>query len=241
MPTRSRSRLNRNVEKKTKRNLFLSVVGILVVLFLLVKFGVPALINFSLFLAQGKDQQLAKQAANNQSILLPPTLDNPFSATNSATITVTGSAAANESIELFVNNDLVDTKSTEKDGSFAFQNVPLTSGGNTIKAKAKASNKETDFSNILSVTYRNNPPALSVDSPFDGQTFSGGSQQNLLVKGKTDASATVTVNGFWANTDSSGNYTYTLHLQNGDNQIKVIATDNAGNTAEKDVKVTFNQ
>lgn len=241
MPTRSRSRLNKNLEKKTKRNLFFSVVGIIVVLFLLIKFGVPALINFSLFLSQGKDQQAATEAANSQSILLPPTLDNPFSATNSATITVTGSAAANESIELFVNSQLIDTKSTEKDGSFAFEGVPLTAGGNTIKAKAKANNKETDFSNILSITYRNNPPALSVDSPFDGQTLSGGSQQNLIVKGKTDTDATVTVNGFWATADSSGNYSYTLHLQNGDNQIKVIATDNAGNSAEKDVKVTFNQ
>lgn len=236
----SKSRLNRNLEKRTKKRLVLSLVGIFIVLFVLIKFGIPALINFSLFLAQGKDAQLAKQAQNNSSILLPPTLDDPFSATNSATISVTGTAASKEKIELFVNDNLVDTVDTKDDGSFSFNNVALTTGGNTIKAKAKANNKETDFSNILSITYRNNPPSLTVDAPMDGQTFSGGGQQTQVVKGKTDPNVKVTVNGFWAVTDSSGNYSYSLSLQNGDNQIKIIAQDPAGNQAEKDIKVSFN-
>lgn len=237
----TKSRLNRNLEKRTKKRLYLSVLGIIVVLFLLVKFGIPGLINFSLFLANGKDAQLA-QKANNQSIILPPTLIQSFSATNSAQINVNGSGAPKQQIELFVNNNLTDTTSTKDDGSFSFDNITITSGGNTIKAKAKADNKESDFSNTLSITFANKAPSLSIDSPSDGQTFSGGSQQDVTIKGKTDnGDIRVTVNGFWAISDSNGNYSYSLHLQSGDNHINVVAQDQAGNQTQKSITIHFNQ
>lgn len=238
----NKSRLNKTLEKRTKKRLFLSIIGIIIILVVVVKFGIPALINFSLFLANGKDQELAKKVQNSQTVLFPPTLNQSFTATNSATISVTGNAAPKQEIELFVNNSLFDTTKSKDDGSFSFDKVTITSGGNTIKAKAKADNKESDFSNSLSITYANKAPSLTVDSPSDGQTFSGGSQQDVTVKGKTDNSdIKVTVNGFWAIIDSNGNYSYSLHLQNGDNQIKVIAQDQAGNQTEKDLTVHFNQ
>lgn len=239
-----KSRLNRTLEKKTKKNLYLSLVGIVVVLFLLIKFGIPALINFSLFLANGKDAQLAAKFQNNQQILIPPILTQSFSATNSASITVSGSAQPKEKVELFVNNSLIDITDTKDDGTFSFSNVTLNSGNNSITAKAKANNKESAVSNILNISYANKAPSLTVDSPSDGQTFSGGSQQDIVVKGKTDTGngdIRVTVNGFWAIVDANGNYTYTLHLNGGDNHITVIAQDSAGNQTQKDLTVHFNQ
>lgn len=239
----TKSRLSKNVEKKTMHRLWLSLIGIVVVLFLLIKFGIPALINFSLFLANSKDSAITKeQKANNPTVVLPPTLIQSFSATNSAQITVSGSAQANEQIELFVNNNLFDITNTKNDGSFTFTGVNLSSGQNNITAKAKVANKESDFSNTLSISYANKAPSLTIATPSDGQTFSGGSQQNLVVSGKTDnGDVRVTVNGFWAIVDASGNYSYTLTLQNGGNPIKVIAEDSAGNQTEKDINVTFNQ
>ncbi len=237
-----KSRLNRTLEKKTKKNLYLSLVGIVIVLFLLIKYGIPSLINFSLFLANGKDQQLAAKITQNQQILLPPILTQSFTATNSAMITVNGSATPKQKVELFVNNNLTDITDTKDDGSFSFTSVTLNSGSNTITAKAKSNNKESDFSNSLTISYANKAPSLSVDSPSDGQTFSGGSQQDVTVKGKTDSGdIRVTVNGFWAIVNANGNYSYSLHLQNGSNSIKVIAQDSAGNQTEKDLNVNFNQ
>ncbi len=237
-----KSRLNRTLEKKTKKNLYLSLAGIIIILFLLVKFGIPALINFSLFLAQGKDQQIAAQKAQNQQLVFPPVLTQSFTATNSAQITISGSASPKEKVELFVNNNLTDIVDTKDDGSFHFNNVTLNSGSNTISAKAKLSNKESDFSNALTISYTNKAPSLTVDSPNDGQTFSGSSQQEVTVKGKTDnGDIRITVNGFWAIVDGSGNYSYTLHLQNGSNHISVVAQDSAGNQTQKDFNINFNQ
>lgn len=238
-----KSRLSKNLEKRTKKRLYISIIGIIVILFVLIRFGIPALINVSLFLANGKDQQLAQKAQNDQAIVFPPTLIQSFTATNSATISVSGTASPKQEVELFVNNELSGTTNVKDDGSFTFNNITITSGGNIIKAKAKAkaNNKESDFSNTLSITYTNKAPSLTIDSPQDNQTFSGGSQQDVTVKGKTDPDVKVTVNGFWAITDSSGDYSYSLHLQNGDNPVKVVAQDAAGNQSEKDITIHFNQ
>lgn len=244
MANTNRSRLNRTLEKKTKYHMYLYLLGIVVILFVLIKFGVPALINFSLFLAHGKDQAAQTTASSSQSpmILTPPTLSQTFSATNSATITVSGTAAPKQKVELYVNNNLSDIVDTKNDGSFTFKEVTLISGQNTIEAKAKVDNKESDFSEPLTISYEKSAPSLTIDSPQDNQTFSGSNQQDITVRGKTDNNNIhVTVNGFWATLDANGNYSYTLHLQNGSNQIKVIAQDEAGNQTEKDVTVNFNQ
>lgn len=236
-----RSRLSSTIEKKSKKQLYLSVVGIVVILFLLIKFGVPALINFSLFL--GGFHTSSTGTTNNQtnsSPVLPPTLNQTFTATNSATISVSGTGVAKESIELFVNSELVSTQNTKDDGTFNFSNVALTDGINSIKARAKQSNKESNFSDPIQITFSNKQPTLTVDSPSDGESFSGGNN-TITVSGKTDPDDKVTVNGFWAIVDDKGVYSYNLRLQNGDNQIKVIATDNAGNITEKDLKVNYSQ
>ena len=49
------------------------------------------------------------------------------------------------------------------------------------------------------------------------------------------------MNEFWAIVDAGGNFSYTLPLQNGENTIKVVATDEAGNKTEYEVKVTYSE
>jgi bacillopeptidase F len=85
---------------------------------------------------------------------------------------------------------------------------------------------------------------LDVSSPSDGQGFNKNqvnTGNTINVAGKTDQGVSVTVNGFWAVVDDNNNFSYTLPLQNGDNQIKIVAVDLAGNKTEKDLKVNFSQ
>ena len=88
------------------------------------------------------------------------------------------------------------------------------------------------------VSYVKGTPKLTLTSPSDGQTFSKDSNK-ATIAGQTDPTDRVTVNGYWAIVDSKGNFTYALPLQNGDNQLKIIATDDAGNTTEVDKKVIY--
>lgn len=235
-----RSRLSRTSEKRTKKQLYLSVAGIIIVLFVLVKFGIPALVNFSLFLSTFNNSQSASPSQSAKEVILAPILNQDFTATNSASITINGTGAAKETIQLYVNDAMVDTTTVRDDGSFSFKDINLTQQQNTIKARAKKDTKLSDFSDPLLISYIQKAPNLSLDSPSDGQSFPH-DQSNIAVKGKTDPDVRVTVNDFWAIVDNTGNYSYSLHLQNGDNQIHVVATDAAGNKTEKQIKVTYSQ
>jgi hypothetical protein len=230
-----RSRLSKRLEQKTKKNLALSVFGIIVIIVLVFKFGIPALANISLFLSGSQNKN--ETNIQNPSFIAPPVLDSFPEATSSADIIISGIASKKQTVDLYINDDLIDTLKAEDDGKFLFKET-IKPGENTIKAKAIVDNKESDFSNIITTSYKSAPPSLTVSSPSNDQSFP--KDQNVAeVKGTTDADVKVTVNGFWAITDDNGNYRYSLPLQNGENKIKVIATDIAGNKNELELKVTY--
>lgn len=226
------------MERKTKKNLILSVLGIILVLLLVFKFGLPLLINLSLFLS-GSKGSLEQSESKNPSFIAPPIFNSTSTATSSARIAISGVASKDQTISLYVNTDLVDEAKTEDDGSFSFEPT-LRPGENTIKAKAIMKDKESEFSQTITIIFKSAPPSLNIKAPTDGQSF--GSDQNIAdVQGSTDPDVKITVNGFWAITDSDGSFSYSLPLQNGENKIKITATDIAENKTEKEIKVTFSQ
>lgn len=235
----TRSRLRNSLEKQTKRNLYLSLFGIVVIIGLVITFGMPLLINYSLFMEKLKDGQDTEASTNSKVYVAPPILDQTFSATNSATLTISGTAQAKQAIKLYLNDELVEKIKTEDNGTFTFKTITLTDGENSIKAKALVEKSESNFSNELTIIYKNHAPSLTIDSPADNQIVSGDNNK-VTVRGKTDTEVKVTVNGFWAIVSESGQYTYDLTLQNGDNQVKVQAIDQAGNKAEAERKVIYN-
>lgn len=231
-----RSRLSKNTEKNTKKTISLSILGIIIVLFLLFKFGIGLIINFSLFLSGPKDQQgLISQ--NTVNYIAPPLLNPLPTATNSAHLIISGKSAKEITIELFINDEKVDEEISDNNGNFSFSQN-LKSGDNQIKARALYKDKKSDFSNTLNITYSNSAPNLEINSPQDGQQFKK-DQNSVNVTGKTDQGVFITVNGFWAVIGDNNNFSYVLPLQNGDNDIKIVATDQAGNNTEKNIKVNY--
>ena len=235
------SRLSKTTERKTKKQLYVSLFGIAAVIFVLFKFGIPALTNLSLFLSNFSNSSStpSNQTVTN-AVINPPVLNQPFTATNSATISVSGQSLPKQTIQLFVNSAQVGSTTTNTDGTFNFSEVNLTQQQNTIQVKAEVQGKTSDFSDSWTVSLLQKAPSLTIDSPHDGDTFDS-SHPTVTVSGKTDPNAKVTVNGFWAIVDASGNYSYTLSLQNGDNKITVVATDAAGNSATQSITVHHSQ
>lgn len=230
-----RSRLSKRMEQKTKKNLALSVLGIVLIVLLVFKFGIPLLVNLSLFLSGSHNKEETR--IQNSSFIAPPVLDSFPQATASANIIISGVASKKQTVNLYINDDLTDTAKAGDDGRFSFKET-IRPGENTIKAKAVVNEKESDFSNAVITAFKNASPSLSVSSPADGQSFS--KDQNIVeIKGTTDIDVKVTVNGFWAITDDSGNFSYSLPIQNGENKIKIISVDIAGNKTEKEIKVNY--
>lgn len=235
---KSRSRIRNYQNRKAKRNIFLSIVGIITLFILILIFGIPFLINLSLFVEKKIDAKNTN-SNNTAAYIAPPQIDISYTATNSGIIMVNGSGQEDQTVYLYVNNEKIADQKINSDLSFSFDGVRLNEGNNEIYTKAKVDNKSSNESNIVHINYIKDPPEISIDSPADGQGFNGGNDRMITVSGKTREGAKVTVNGFWAVMQPDGSFRYNLNLQDGENQINIVAEDEASNRSEKNIKVTY--
>lgn len=233
-----RSRIKNSKNQQAKRNIFLSAAGMVVLLVLIVIFGIPFLVNLSLFVEKKVDGDSA-DSTNATAYIAPPQLDISYSATNSGVITVGGSGQEEQTVSLYVNNEKVAEEKLSDELSFAFDGIRLKDGDNEVFAKAKVGKKSSNESDIIHINYIKDAPEISIDSPADGQGFNGGDNRTITVSGKTREGAKVTVNGFWAVMQPDGSFRHRLNLQDGENQIKITAEDEATNKSEKNIKVTY--
>ncbi len=237
----AQSRLARRSIKQSKHQLYVSLIGIVIVIFLAINFG-PVFIGVS----GGLIDKIAGKTGQNAAIksdaqIQPPTLDPLPEATPSAHIDVTGKTDYPEGrVELYVNDSLADEKDVDSSQAFQFEHVLLHEGNNTLKTRMIVNDKKSDFSDSENVSYSKSAPKLDVSFPTDKQTFTKADQQ-ITITGSTDPENSVTVNGFVAIVDSQGNFSYDYHLNTGDNKLAIIATGASGATTEKDITVSYSE
>jgi hypothetical protein len=233
--TMTRSRLKTH----TKNNLILLALGAVALVVFLLFFGPQLLINLSLLVGDMRDEQetITEENEKGQVFIPQPIINTPVKATKESAVDLKGAAQNARTVELFVNDSLVD-KETVNDDGFSFTKVPLKAGDNHIKARAIDGKNKSAFSESVRVVYREKAPELEIETPRDGDAFSGG-VSILKVKGKTEPYAKVTVNGARAIIDDTGTFRYDYRMQGGDNKLMVITTDEADNKTEKEVKFTY--
>jgi hypothetical protein len=234
----NRSRIAKTLENSSKKTLVLSLLGIILIIALLAIFGIPLIQKFA-ELTSREDKTESTQEEETV-ILLPPFFDPTFEATNSAEISLSGTAEEGDSIKLYANGKLADEVEIDKDNTFIFKNVELREGKNTFKAKVLHDTDESKFSEPLTITYRKEAPKLSIDYPSEGQGIGNKDGDRLQIEGSTDPDANVTINGFQAVVDDEGKFKYVLSIKGGENSLKAIATDEAGNKTEIERKFTYN-
>ena len=111
------------------------------------------------------------------------------------------------------------------DGSFSFP-VSLVEGQNrfTLHALDRAGNSN---SSLLSLTLDITPPQLVLQTPLDRLLTN---LSSVLVSGLTDLDATLVLNGNPLTKDAAGLFFLDFDLQPGANEIRVTASDAAGNS-----------
>lgn len=234
------SRVKTNLKKKAYHNIALVVLGIIAIIVLLVFFGTKLLIGFSLLAEHGNgDDSTAKTQQKNQYVA-PPTFNPIVEATNSATIAVSGKGTADQTVKLYINGNLVDDITVQDDNNFNFSSVHLNDGQNTIKAiTLTKDNTKSDYSNELTIAYIHNPPELTINQPQDGQGFNKNAGP-VSIQGQTDPGAQVTINDAIAIVDDQGKFNYLYNLKDGDNGLKIVATDKAHNQTTKELHIHTN-
>lgn len=235
-----RSRLSKKSQRKSTQTLVLSVLGIAAVLFLLFRYGIPLISDASFLFGRVTSTSKTNDSKQNKDndYVPSPNLDSLPKATKEQGVKVTGTSLSGSKVQLYLNGNKDDEIDVDNDGSFEFD-VQLSEGENIIKAKAIKGKNESEFSDSIAIVYKKEGADLNIDSPSDGAELSG--VNPIEVRGKTDVDSTVLVNDFQAIIDEKGNWSYFLTLKNGDNEIKVVTIDLAGNKTEKTIKVKYSQ
>lgn len=233
------SRFSRRSEKQNKKQLYASLIGIVVVLFVAVNFG-PILISglggFIDILA-GKSNQSKNLVSDAD--LEPPQLDPLPAGTSVELINITGRAFYTDGkVELFLNDSSYEIIALENSQDFEIEDVKLASGENILKVRMIRDNKRSEFSQDYKISYLKDEPKLEISFPSNGASFSKADQE-INVRGTTDPENTVRVNNFIAIVDTDGNFSYTLRLNEGENKIKVTAANLAGKSTEQEITVSY--
>lgn len=236
-----KSRLGTAIEKRTKKSLFLFLLGTILIIVLGLKYGIPLLADMALFVARPGGKEPVTNNSSEPEFIAPPVLNELTNATKSAEITVSGTSQKDRKIIVYLNDTQKLETTTDTKGNFILPNVKLQEGNNTIKARAQNSKGiESSLSNTISILYLLKKPTLVLISPQDNQTFKT-NDNPITISGKTDPKTRVTVNGFWAIMKDDGSFSYLLTLQKGDNNIQVVSKDEAGNETILTRKVTLSQ
>lgn len=235
---RYRSRLARNESKRMMRQSMLLLLLTVFVIGVAVFYGIPALVKVA---GLWGDIKLSNEPIEEADTIAPyaPQMSLPFTATSSATINLKGYAEAGSRVIMFNNGNKAGEVITGDSGEFEFNNLRLNSGNNELTAQAvDTTGNESPLSQSIGLRQDQNPPDLMITSPsLDGDRAES-EEQSVVVVGETEAGASVTVNGRFARTGSDGAFSITINLSEGENEVSVLAVDEAGNQTEKKFKVT---
>lgn len=235
------SRLARFEEKKAFRRLLLTILVLLVIFSFLVFAGIPALVKFSILIGNLKTGgQVEPDSGYTDTIPpFPPRLEAPGAATNSAKIAISGFAEPASTVEIFLNEKSLKKILIGNDGQFFLPEVYLTEKENKITATARdAAGNISQPTDPLLILYKRTPPALEVSEPQDEKKYSG-EEKEAKVSGLTEPGVSLTVNGRLVMVKNDGSFLYSLPLSPGENLIKIVALDTAGNQTIVERKVTF--
>lgn len=215
--------------------LVLTVFIGMIFLFISLFFGLPLLAKLSLFLGKFSGEEI--NTVSDHTPPFPPQLEIPYTATNSARITLRGIAEPNSSVKLFLNEESLEKILIGKDGVFT-KRIALKEDKNTISAQAidQAGNK-SKTSAPITILYKKTGPLLEIEFP-DKEEFET-EKEEIEIKGKTDPEVDLNINDRWVFVENDGVFNYLVSLAKGENLIEIIATDEAGNQTKIERMIIF--
>lgn len=200
-----------------------------------IRFGIPLLIKVAVLVSDSQENRGGDDAAAG--IIVTPVLQTLPEATFSAKLDILGFAQEGLLVAVFVNGNPKDDVVSGSDGEFKVRNVALRSGKNRIWAVARdKAGTESNPSTEMIVISDRSLPVITIDSPKDGEVTN---ENKVVVNGLVDEEADVTVNGQFVLQNADDSFSKSINLEDGENVIEIFVEDAAGNTALKQIKVTY--
>lgn len=227
----------RSEEKKFVRKLTTIFISLLLFIVFVVYAGLPLFAKFIIAVTSINQKPVKQNQSENAFLLFPPVLDPLQEATNSGLIKVSGTGDKEATIKIVLNNVEILKVLSDKDGRFQTAKIKLSEGTNTISATSTLNNQESSPSTQLTIIFKKSQPNLEVENPKDNQKFSD--NKEITISGTTDPENRVTINERFVIIGWDGKFKYPVTLTDGDNNLKIIASDNAGNQTTVERKVIF--
>lgn len=232
-----RSRLQRRKDEDITKKTILMGLSTLLIIVLILVFGLPFLVKFSILLGEAKSRG-DKNETEKVLPPLPPRLIIPFEATNSSVININGFAEANTNIELLINDVSMGKTDSNEEGVFKFENLNLEIGENFIMAiAANEIGGKSEASSPISVVYDNKSPEIVMINPVEESLKVDTADFDVI--GRSEPEVSVTINNRIAMVDDSGLFKLKFQLNSGKNDIEIIVTDMAGNQVRRKITITY--
>lgn len=161
------------------------------------------------------------------------------STTKESTASVKGYAEAGSKVKLFVNGPETQTTVADTTGQFTFFDIQLITGKNTLFAKATDdSNNESEVSKSVYIDIDRDKPSITIDSPKNDSTVRN-LDSRITIKGKLSEEGSLKIEDRMVIVRPDLTFEYLLGVKEGKSEIKLVATDKAGNEKEEKLTVTY--
>jgi len=225
-------------EKKMRQQTLLYIFFGLVLMALFIFLIVPNLIRL-FFAILGDDTQL--DIGDDVPPQVPILATAPPEATFSAKLNLAGFAEPESTVIFVLNGVELNQTEVNEEGEFE-EDLALESGDNelTLYGLDQAGNESLQ-SKSYQVVLDQEAPGLEVIKPEADSLIELKKNRNTAIEGVTEPLAKVYLNERLILADSEGNFSSTYYLDEGDNELKFVAIDQAGNQTELEIKVEFRQ
>lgn len=231
------SRLETHQNKQLMQRLAVAFVLFIAFIIFFFNTGIKFLVSSTLFLNQLANKGSKQQAVQQTTTFNTVNIDPIPSATNSATLTFSGTALNFDQLEIYLNDEKQDEISISD--TFSGEIKGLEKGTNTVYFIAKStSSKETKKTSSYDVLYKNDKPKLEIQEPSDNSKTN---KEDIKISGTTDKETTIRVNGSPLIVDVDGKFTTMFRLKTGENKLHITAEDIVGNQENKDLTVTYSK
>ncbi len=235
---RKNFRFSRFEERKNIRRAFVFIVLTIALMSVLFFWGIPAIAKMASFISEiGKSDDPITQEDHIPPA--PPRIEDVPQATNKLSIDIKGTTEASATVIINFNGNTEEIIAGTG-GEFS-KSYKLLDGDNSfvLKARDQAGN-ESQPTQTYKLVFDNDDPKLEVKSPSDGASFFGSSGRQITIQGTTDSSADLSINDRFVSVSDNGEFSFTTSLSDGTNEFNIKATDEAGNSSDKKLSVSFN-
>ena len=224
-------RQGKKIIRQSTRMIILAILGVILFIFVIM----PQVVQlfFRLF-GTGDLSPLTSDTVPPQ----VPVLSTLPEATKEATLEMAGYCEPDSQVVVVRNGDEVGKTKVKSDGQFSYT-LELMDGDNTIDVYGVDETGNQSNSRTVLIIRDTQTPSLSFEDLADGKQITLRENQTLQIRGETEPDSQLTLNDRSVYVSSDGTFSASYYLQEGNNTLRFVVTDKAGNRTERTVTINF--